>query len=293
VIASLQGKAAGLPSGVQIQTQVRDRTGSYVEADTPPGAGLIVGETAQWKYLVTNVFHETLFNIVVRNSLQHAVVCTVDSLPPGESVECSDSSTIAEGEIVNLGTVQAIAASPAGDVVVVAENPAYLKGGYEKTVFVSSWVFSGRLGGIDGADEYCNILAERGGLPGIYKAWLATGPGDSPAQRFSRTAVAYVLPNGTAIAYGWADLTDGRLAHPIDIDEYGRFVSSSSPHVWTNVAPNGTPLTTLYSYTCNGWSTTLWRGYVGNRYLSDLRWTYDEFERPNCYETAHLYCFEQ
>ena len=31
----------------------------------------------------------------------------------------------------------------------------------------------------------------------------------------------YVLPNGQAIANGWADLVDGELAHPINLDESG------------------------------------------------------------------------
>src|SRR5262249_6546533 len=51
----------------------------------------------------------------------------------------------------------------------------------KKIMFVSSQQFTGgSIGGIAGGDAKCQTLAEAAGLPGTFKAWLATTGGDSP-----------------------------------------------------------------------------------------------------------------
>jgi hypothetical protein len=43
----------------------------------------------------------------------------------------------------------------------------------------------------------------------------------SPSVRFTRSAVPYRLIDGTLIANDWADLTDGTIAHDLDLTEIG------------------------------------------------------------------------
>ena len=66
------------------------------------------------------------------------------------------------------------------------ENLVHLRArGASAYVFVTSQTFTGNLGGIAGADQKCQDLADAAGLPGIYKAWLAdSDPASAPAQPF-------------------------------------------------------------------------------------------------------------
>lgn len=62
-------------------------------------------------------------------------------------------------------------------------------------VFLSSQIYPGNLGGLIGADEKCNTLAQAEGLPGLYKAWLSTAS-VAAATRLTHNPGPYVLTNG-------------------------------------------------------------------------------------------------
>jgi len=72
----------------------------------------------------------------------------------------------------------------------------------------------------------------------------------SPATRFVQSEVPYVLVNGTLIANNWADLIDGQLAAPIDVDEHG--TPAVATEVWTGTYADGTATVD----TCNDWTST-------------------------------------
>jgi hypothetical protein len=175
-------------------------------------------------------------------------------------------------------------------------------GGVCKRVFVSSTMPpSADLGGLAGADAICQSLADAHTFGGAFKAWLSDHAA-SPSTRFTLAAVPYVLLDGTVIANNWTDLTDGTLAHPIDMDESAKYLQTASGvEVWTGTTTTGTSTGT----DCNGWtsakscasplpacvgSNSVAR--VGNYALSDSGWTtvYEQY----CDRTDnHLYCFEQ
>jgi hypothetical protein len=111
-------------------------------------------------------------------------------------------------------------------------------------VFMTSQTFDAALGGIAGADGKCNAAAKAGGLPGTYKAWLST-TATWPALTFTKSAVPYVLPDGTTqIQTDWSHLTAGAgLLHDLDEDEYGTKygdAGSFSLWSWTSTHPDGT-----------------------------------------------------
>jgi hypothetical protein len=155
-----------------------------------------------------------------------------------------------------------------------------------KIVFVTSQTYTGDLGGIDGADQKCQQLAEDAGLPGLYSAWLSDST-TSPAQRFIKNKAPYMLVDGTAIADDWNDLTDGSLDAPINRDENNNVVSRS---VWTNTNANGTLNGDL---SCQGWTFGMGGdfGGVGNSSETDDDWTLEAFSF--CAATLSLYCFQQ
>lgn len=79
-------------------------------------------------------------------------------------------------------------------------------------VFLSSASYDGNMGGLSGADDLCQGLADTnptlatyGKEARSYKAWLSDSNA-SPSGRFTYTEdIPYALPDGTTVADNWAD----------------------------------------------------------------------------------------
>ena len=134
-----------------------------------------------------------------------------------------------------------------------------------RTVFVSSAVYTGNLGGLSGADAKCSTLATNAGLSGVYLAWLSDGT-TGPTDRFTRAKSQYILTDGTVIAENWDDLGDGTIKAGILVDENGVAISGTMM-AWTNVTDNGDTYAAGLSGnpTCFGYSNdeTSYYGVVG------------------------------
>ena len=169
----------------------------------------------------------------------------------------------------------------------------------ERLVFLRSTTVTGNLGGLAGADAKCQSLAEDAGLTNegqTFRAWLsagAKGPAND-ADRFPATVTTaqgpFLLPDDahTKIADNWADLTDGSLAHPIDIDEKGKPVEPST--VWTNTTPQGAPAD---KGDCSAWTESMVaiKAGMGLSYSIDADWT--DFDMTNaCPSASRFYCFQ-
>ena len=193
-----------------------------------------------------------------------------------------------------------------------------------KLVFLSSGQPDGNLGGVAGADAYCQSLAQGAGLPGTFMAWLSGSTyASSPAGRFVRSNdLPYVRIDGVVVAQDWTDLTDGSIACPIDRDETGQQVFASGSNVATVLSntlvdgspgltnAQGTALSTCYGTTschCYDWTSSDsfsadppasavgsvfgWT-LVGTTQLpSD--WTDYSFLNGCGLNSSSLYCFEQ
>ena len=162
------------------------------------------------------------------------------------------------------------------------------------SVFVTKERYQGDLGGLTGADEICQAAAEEAGLSGTdWTAWLSTSD-DEETETTGINAIdripdgQYRLVDGvTQVADDKADLTDGRLKHPIRLNEFGE---QWAGEVWTATKPDGTGNDT--GNNCNGWtdlSSEFSGGYIGFSSSEDL-WTSGYYEVP-CSEKSHLYCF--
>ena len=122
-----------------------------------------------------------------------------------------------------VGLVACGGGSPSGptSAPVSAPTPAPPCDGDPCTVFVTSTSTTGNIGGVAGADAICAAQANAAGLSGRFLAWLSDTRGASPSARFNKSLGAYRLVDGTQIASSYADLTDGRIAAPINLDEFG------------------------------------------------------------------------
>ncbi|MCM2315962.1 MAG: hypothetical protein NDJ92_12530, partial [Thermoanaerobaculia bacterium] len=75
------------------------------DADTPPGASILVGTSVSWTYAVTNAGDISLTSVAVTDSAAAVVTCPKTSLAPGESMTCTASGTAVLGLHTNIGTV--------------------------------------------------------------------------------------------------------------------------------------------------------------------------------------------
>lgn len=159
-------------------------------------------------------------------------------------------------------------------------------------VFVTSTTKNGNLGGLFGADDICQGLANAAGLPGVYMAWLSDRTG-SPASRFTRATVPYVRVDGLTVADNWTDLTGGRLKRPVNITEKGQ-VNELPNRVWTSTTHSG-ELPPNPRDDCESWinSTGSWFGDFGSPQAIDSTWTESNMNFTDCYDLSRLYCFQQ
>ncbi len=145
-----------------------------------------------------------------------------------------------------------------------------------RTIFVSSALYTGDLGGLAGADLECQTLAAKAGLTGTYYAWLSDGR-TAPAQRFVHSSVPYVLTTGEQIAKSWQDLTDGTLQRAIDVTEAKGPApiaalgcgGGSKPTVWTNALAAGTAWS---ADGCDAWSGTTGAARLGHAKATNFTW---------------------
>jgi len=170
-----------------------------------------------------------------------------------------------------------------------------------KFVFVTSKVFEGGgLGGLLGADEMCQVLAQSAGLMGTYFAWLSDAT-DSPETRFSKNGGPYQLVDGTELAHNWTELTQVGLINGISTTELQTLPGNGTSAcggtaVWTNTKNDGTLNDIRFS--CDDWSNPFGMGAALGVAGGNLGWT-DEcmltsaMTTTPCEQTAALYCFEQ
>lgn len=166
--------------------------------------------------------------------------------------------------------------------------------------------FLGNLGGVSGAYALCQTEAERYGLSGTYKAWIASSIADDPESIFTRyTEPLYIFnPNSvtkwTKIADDWNDLTDGEIDYPILMSLIGVKIDfSGSPDVWTSVDTDGKYLSGG-SNNCLNWTTSNF-GNDANMIGGGLLYTFGRWTKctsgcttsRDCSTPHNLYCFEQ
>ena len=163
----------------------------------------------------------------------------------------------------------------------------------ETRVFVTSYATSSDMGGPSGGDDFCTGLAEDAGLGGSWVAYLSGG-GVSAITRIPDGP--YVRLDGASIADDKADLTDGSIANPINVNELGSttygFVCTGSSEAGYATGPS-----TASGGNCQGWTRGCgvcdgdhWYAEVGRTDRTSDDWSTAGW---NFCGSCTLYCFEQ
>ncbi len=159
-------------------------------------------------------------------------------------------------------------------------------------MFISSDNYSGDLGGLTGADQSCQSLADSSILNGTWKAWLSDSVTNVNV-RFTHSNYPYILIDETTkIADDWTSLTTSGLLSTINKNEKNKIVSNSN--VWTNTDYDGLSVYTNPVFVCNDWNIKNKRimGVFGkNNIYTTAQWT--NFSLATCNTQRRLYCFEQ
>ncbi len=95
-----------------------------VDANTPPGPEIQVGNPVAWTYLVTNNGNAALSNVAVTDDRGLTVTCPKTTLAVGEQMTCTANGVATAGQYVNIGT--ATGQSPSGQQVTDSDTSHYI-----------------------------------------------------------------------------------------------------------------------------------------------------------------------
>jgi hypothetical protein len=173
-----------------------------------------------------------------------------------------------------------------GRIAVVAPTPPAAK----RLVFLTQ-PWQPQAGGLAAADARCASEAASAGLPGTYRALLATA-GSSALSRFSASGAAWYRPDDVKVANSTADFAAGILSAPVTVIANGQ-VELTNRAVWTGAA---TPAV-AGSNTCGDWTTPTagLPASIGISYATDGRYFHDTFNVAiDCsFVAASVYCLQE
>jgi hypothetical protein len=105
LVAFATAPLSGQPTGTGAAEIDLETAVNGVDADSPPGPTVIVGQTVKWTHVVTNTGGSGLTNIrISADPADDEYVCQVasprsrDVLQPGESVECEAEGVASDGQ---------------------------------------------------------------------------------------------------------------------------------------------------------------------------------------------------
>ncbi len=150
------------------------------------------------------------------------------------------------------------------------------------TVFVTGAEHEVDLGSLAAYDAICNDAASGAGLSGSYVAWLSTSSVDARDRLTEPGSPGFVRVDGAVVASSIADLTDGTIQNPIEMDEAGEFIGAAD--VMTGTFPDGT-----HNASCGDLTGTSF-GSIGSADQTGSGWTWSGV--TGCDVSLHLYCFQ-
>nr|MDJ0841702.1 hypothetical protein [Acidobacteriota bacterium] len=85
-----------------------EKTTNGHDADVAPGPEIPVGSVVTWRYTVSNLDDDPIYDILVTDDQGVQVDCPKDSLQPGESMTCTASARAEACQYANLGMVTGV-----------------------------------------------------------------------------------------------------------------------------------------------------------------------------------------
>ena len=115
----VEGPSGNRPARIDLE-----KLTNGVNADTPTGPRIPVGEAVLWEYVVRNTGGVTLDDIAITDDQGVEVSCPESELGPGRSMTCTGRGFAIAGQYSNLGTVSGV--DPDGGTVSDSDPSHYL-----------------------------------------------------------------------------------------------------------------------------------------------------------------------
>jgi hypothetical protein len=172
----------------------------------------------------------------------------------------------------------------------------YADSAKEAKVFVTSTAYQGHLGGLAGADAYCNTSAASSslGLSADWKAILSDSTTDAANRIPWNWGTIKDVTGTTIVSGGFPDLWDGTLASPINKNQNG---IATMVAVWTGTLLSGVRDAAVSGVQtnpyCDNWtygSAAVTGGVAGNTAMTSSQWINNTMAW--CTLSRHLYCME-
>lgn len=199
--------------------------------------------------------------------------------------------------LLGLGLVASVAAGCVGDDVDDCEcaEAGCFASICTKTIFVTAEPIPAKFGGVEAADQVCAQQATAAMLPGTYLAWLSDGA-HSPFQRFSKSTVPYVLPDGSQVAADYEALRSDPIG-AIDVTAAGQQATGADDaKVWTGTGVDGRADTfNNASNYCTSWTRSVIEEFAVIGFLRE-RGKVEDWTRAKlvpCTGDGYLYCVQQ
>ena len=140
------------------------------------------------------------------------------------------------------------------------------------------------LGGLTGADNFCQARAAAVGLAGTYRAWLSTSTVNAKDRFTNASGWKRVPADGRPILTNISDISINKMYFPIDRDESGNPVHDGA-YVATGTGANGV----LFSGgTCADYTSNV--GSVAGGMPPDDSGYFSQYTSVACTSSSHLYC---
>jgi hypothetical protein len=210
-----------------------------------------------------------------------APACNLNLTPPDDSIDAS--ALIGTG--LTDGGDQPESGAPT-DAAPPKDGAPAGEGGAKKRVFLTSTTTTGSIGGLLGADSFCQKRADAVHLGGTWVAFVSGANAAAPS-RLLASGPWYLVDNVTRVFASHDVILKSSPEAAIDHDETGAIVTSAQDLAWT-----GTSLTGATSENCAEFSSFI--GVTGVTGLASARaseWIQSGIQ--DCATPAHLYCFEQ
>lgn len=268
------GGPYALLNGTEIATDWADLTDGTIDAD------IIIDENNTTIDLVANPYVWT--NVDTDGTTYSSAVADRCSFDSDVSKRSTADNTSAGWTTPNVSS----ACSLQGHLYCFEQPPLASTGEdpTERVVFVHNGTTGMLTGAATNWDGFCQVDAGNKGLAGNYMAWISDST-SSPSTRFTQASVPYVLVDGTQIADDWADLTDGTLDAPINLDAVGS--------VYFGTIQTGTTTSGTHSgSSCSDWTTASMPSR-GDPTSTSSTWTDGYIGMEACNNAMAFYCFEQ
>lgn len=210
---------------------------------------------------------------------------TATSQPAGyvsDNTDCNDS--VVGGDAINPGTTETAN-------LIDDDCDSVIDNGF-KYLFVSSSIHNGNLGGLSGADNICQNLANASvNIPvGTYKAWLSSTTINA-RDRLYLPIATYVDSLGTFLTDGTGSLINSDIISKPKYDENQVEVFDT---VFTNTSSSGGKINTSITSTCYDWMQSgpyVTRG--GYTDTTGVFWSYSPGNLECDLYEHRIYCLQQ